>query len=86
LWGEFRAFDIDDTLTSFETPIIFLLGRYDWQVPAVLAASYFERIDAPYKRLVWFEESAHKPPFEQPEQFNRILVDVLTPVLKPEGM
>lgn len=81
LWGEFRRFAIDDSLVSFETPIVFFLGRYDWQVPAVLAASYFERIQAPYKRLVWFEHSAHNPPFEEPALFNRTLVEVLEPLI-----
>jgi proline iminopeptidase len=81
LWDEFRAFDIDDRLTRFHTPIVFILGRHDWQVPAVLAARYFERIQAPYKRLVWFEESAHNPPFEEPQRFNRVVVDALKPLI-----
>ena len=83
LWPEFREFDVDETLTSFETPIIFLLGRYDWEVPSTLAAGYFERIQAPHKRLVWFEQSAHNPPFEEPDLFNRTLIDVLTPLVTP---
>jgi proline iminopeptidase len=85
LWPEFREFDVDESLTSFETPIIFLLGRNDWQVPSTLAASYFERIQAPYKRLIWFEQSAHNPPFEEPELFNRMLIDVLTPLVTPRS-
>ena len=35
-----------------------MLGRYDHHVPAVLAAEYFEKIEAPSKRLVWFEQHA----------------------------
>jgi pimeloyl-ACP methyl ester carboxylesterase len=77
LWTEFRNVDLDDRLTKFEVPIVFMLGRYDHQVPAVLAARYFERIEAPAKRLIWFENSAHNPPFEEPARFNRVLVDVL---------
>jgi pimeloyl-ACP methyl ester carboxylesterase len=64
-------------LVAFKTPMVFLLGRHDWQVPSVLAASYFGRMAAPHKRLVWFEHSAHNPPFEEPAQFNRTLVAVL---------
>jgi len=85
LWNEFREFDIDDGLIAFETPVIFLLGRYDWQVPAVRAARYFDRIQAPQKRLIWFEQSAHNPPFEEPDVFNRTLVDVLQPLLNGTG-
>lgn len=84
LWEEFRAFDIDDRLIRFETPIVFILGRHDWQVPSVLAARYFERIHAPDKRLVWFEQSAHNPPFEEPERFNRAVADALTSVMGSE--
>lgn len=84
LWGEFKSFDIDDRLTTFEVPVVFMLGRHDWQVPAVLAARYFERINAPAKRLVWFEDSAHNPPFEEPERFNRVLVEVLRSVIDSE--
>ena len=84
LWDEFSAFDIDDRLTRFEMPVVFMLGRHDFQVPAVLAARFFERIDAPAKRLIWFEDSAHNPPFEEPERFNRALVEVLSPMIDPE--
>jgi pimeloyl-ACP methyl ester carboxylesterase len=84
LWDEFRAFDIDDRLSTFEMPIVFMLGRHDWQVPAVLAARYFQRIHAPDKRLVWFEQSAHNPPFEEPERFNRAVVEALSPLVDSE--
>ena len=84
LWDEFRAFDIDDRLTRFDMPIVFMLGRHDWQVPSILAARYFERIDAPAKRLIWFERSAHNPPFEEPARFNRAMVEALRPVIESE--
>jgi pimeloyl-ACP methyl ester carboxylesterase len=84
LWDEFRAFDIDDRLTRFDMPIVFMLGRHDWQVPSILAARYFERIDAPAKRLIWFERSAHNPPFEEPARFNRAMVEALRPIIESE--
>jgi pimeloyl-ACP methyl ester carboxylesterase len=84
LWEEFRAFQIDDRHTTFEVPIVFMLGRHDWQVPSTLAARYFERIQAPAKRLVWFEQSAHNPPFEEPDRFNRSVVETLSEVVDVE--
>jgi proline iminopeptidase len=77
LWNEFRTFDIDDTLLSFDVPIAFLLGRHDWVVPSVLADRYLQRITAPCTQLVWFEQSAHNPPFEEPEAFNRAVIDTV---------
>jgi len=66
---------------SFAVPVIFMLGRYDWHVPSVLAASYFATIEAPEKRLIWFERSAHNPPFEEPAGFVRAMVTVVLPLV-----
>lgn len=80
LWPEFSQLDLT-AYTTFAMPIFFLIGRYDWQVPSILAASYFHTIEAPYKRLIWFERSAHHPPFEQPEEFNRAMIKDVLPIL-----
>ena len=56
-------------IASMPEGVFFFLGRFDWQVPAVVAASYFDTIDAPSKRLVWFEGSAHNAPFEESAAF-----------------
>jgi proline iminopeptidase len=79
LWPEFSALKLNDRYRSFDVPIVFILGRHDWTVPAVLAEQYFHELHAPFKQLVWFEQSAHNPPFEEPEQFARVLVDVVRP-------
>ena len=72
-------------LSSFRVPILFALGRHDWQVPSTLAARYFDTIDAPVKRLHWFEQSAHNPPFEEPEAFVRFMVDEVLPIATRES-
>jgi pimeloyl-ACP methyl ester carboxylesterase len=66
---------------SFRVPIVFLLGRYDWQVPSVLAERYFNTVEAPCKRLIWFEQSAHNPPFEEPERFVHVMRDEVAPLV-----
>ncbi|MDD5463223.1 MAG: alpha/beta hydrolase [Methylococcales bacterium] len=65
----------------FQVPIVFLLGRYDWQVPSVLAERYFNTLVAPCKRIIWFEQSAHNPPFEEPERFVHVMVDEVLPLV-----
>jgi hypothetical protein len=37
---------------------------------------YFERLGAPKKSWIWFEDSAHYPPFEEPEAFVKVLVQI----------
>ena len=78
LWPEFSRVDLT-VYKAFKMPLFFLLGRYDRQVPAALAASYFKTIEAPCKQLIWFERSAHHPPFEQPHEFNRIMIQEVLP-------
>jgi proline iminopeptidase len=56
------------------------LGRYDRHVSAALAEQYFKKIKAPYKRLIWFEQSAHNPPFEEPIEFDKILIEQVLPL------
>jgi pimeloyl-ACP methyl ester carboxylesterase len=63
-------------------PVFFLLGRHDWQMPASVAAAYFDTVEAPCKRLVWFEDSAHYPPFEEPQKFERVLVEQVLPLAR----
>ena len=64
----------------FAVPVVFILGRYDQVVPSVLAERYFRDVQAPVKRLVWFEQSAHNPSFEEPERFIRLLIDDIRPM------
>jgi pimeloyl-ACP methyl ester carboxylesterase len=81
LWPELSALDLRG-YRSFKVPIFFFLGRHDWQMPARVAADYFDSIDAPCKRLVWFEQSGHYPPFEEALQFERVLVDQVLPLAR----
>jgi pimeloyl-ACP methyl ester carboxylesterase len=41
------------------------------------AAGYLEKLRAPAKRVVWFENSAHNVPFEEPDRFNTKVVEEL---------
>jgi proline iminopeptidase len=77
LWPELIASNVQRDFRRFEMPVFFLLGRLDMQVVASVAASYFEVIDAPQKELVWFENSGHTAPFEEPELFNRIMTQTV---------
>ena len=82
LWPELSRVELTQTYRRFELPIFFFLGRRDWHVPSVLAAHWFAHIRAPVKSLVWFDESAHNPPFQQPAAFQRVLVEALCGIVE----
>lgn len=79
LENENSRVNLPEQFHSYGGPVFFLLGRYDRQVPAELAEKYFHTLSAPHKELIWFEQSAHNPPFEEPEKFDRVLIDRVLP-------
>ena len=80
LEDEISRLDLSELYRSFAVPIVFLLGRYDRHVPSIAAEQYFESIQAPCKRLVWFEQSGHNPPFEEPDKFNTVMIKEALPL------
>ncbi len=64
---------------SLKVPVFLALGRLDMQVVATVSAAYFDILDAPHKELTWFEQSGHMVPFEEPEAFNRLMIDKVRP-------
>ncbi len=80
LWPEIFDVNFFEQVPSLDVPTYFFLGRHDYCVPSTLAAEYFESLRAPFKKLIWFENSGHNSPFEEPERFNEIMIS-----LKDEG-
>ena len=74
---ELLELDLTRSVPEVAVPVFFFLGRYDRHVDARIAAAYFAKLKAPFKRLVWFEHSAHGVPFEEPELFNATVVSEL---------
>jgi hypothetical protein len=69
--------ELMDTVTQVKIPVYFFTGRYDYTDPFRLTEQYFTRIEAPEKHLVWFEDSAHFPFYEEPAAFARRMREVL---------
>lgn len=69
MWGHNLDLDFIKDMQKVKVPIYFCVGRYDYNTPSVLTEKYYNQIIAPEKELIWFEESAHFPHFEEPENF-----------------
>jgi pimeloyl-ACP methyl ester carboxylesterase len=79
LWQEQLKVDLFKSIPEFQIPVIFALGKYDMEVPAHIAARYFDTITAPSKELIWFENSAHMMNSEERDKFNRMMVEKVLP-------
>lgn len=67
---------------KLDVPIVFLLGRHDYTVPSPVAADWFAQVQAPSKKLVWLEHSAHMPMVEEPGHFFAALLADVLPLTK----
>jgi pimeloyl-ACP methyl ester carboxylesterase len=74
-----------DALTTFKCPVFLFEGRHDYTTSHELAAKWFEKIRAPKKELVWFENSAHMVMQEEPGRFLNYLVRDVRPLAASSG-
>ena len=56
-------------LRTLRCPVLMFAGRYDYTTPSVLVKRWFDTVQAPSKRFVWFENSAHMIYEEEPGRF-----------------
>lgn len=73
LWDEILTTNLFRKVSKLDIPIYIFSGIYDYTVSYTLTKAYFEQLEAPLKGFYTFHESAHSPPFEEPEKTQRIL-------------
>lgn len=73
LWDQLIQFDLRRTVPALQTPVYFLEGKYDYTAVTSLARDYFEQLQAPAKGFYVFDNSAHSPLLEEPQDARRIL-------------
>ncbi len=61
--------NIPDIVSQVELPVYFIMGKFDYMTSVDAAKDYYERMEAPVKEFIMFEESAHYPQFEEKEKF-----------------
>lgn len=77
MWPEIGRVKLQEECTEFQIPYFIFDGRLDKNTPADLVEGYFEKIKAPCKELIWFEESGHNPLIDEADKFKALLRDRL---------
>lgn len=76
--------DLKKQASEFKMPFIFITGRQDYNLSPAVVKDYYNSITAPMKKMFWFENSAHFPHIEEPESFQKIMIEDILPLIKPE--
>ncbi|WP_375437413.1 alpha/beta fold hydrolase [uncultured Hymenobacter sp.] len=67
---------------SFPIPVFMLMGRHDYTTPSEPTAAWLAQVKAPLKKGIWFENSAHLLPMEEPGKLLLTLVNEVRPLAK----
>ncbi len=71
VYQQLYEIDMRTGYTKLEVPVYFFLGRHDINAPTVLVEEYERILDAPDKKIVWFEYSGHSPWINERDKFVR---------------
>lgn len=77
LWDWMDDVDLFNQIPQIKIPIFFLSGRYDYVSSFQLVNDYYNKLEAPVKKLFWFEKSSHSPHIEEPRAFCNIMNQIL---------
>lgn len=78
---EFLDTDFNHVKT-FPIPVFMFLGRHDYTTPSEPTAEWLKNVKAPFKKAIWFENSAHLIPIEEPGKLLVTLINDVEPVCK----
>ncbi len=73
---EIMGVNLLQEIADLSVPVFFFTGRYDYTTPYVLVEQFHASLHAPYKKLIWFEHSAHMPNMEETDKFQRELIAI----------
>lgn len=67
---------VQEGILTFEIPVYFISGRYDYFSPNEVTEQYYKMVKAPDKAMHYCENAAHFSYVEEPEGFMEILIKI----------
>ena len=80
LWPQVMQVNLMESAGSLSVPVFLIQGRHDYNTPSSLVSEYYDKLDAPYKELIWLENSGHHAMYEEAKLYDRILIEKLLPL------
>lgn len=73
LYPKIQDLDLRSDASTLQVPVYIVMGKYEARGRAELATQWFDLLQAPYKELIIFERSGHRPLFEEPGNFASLM-------------
>ncbi|MCA9905793.1 MAG: hypothetical protein KC547_18180, partial [Anaerolineae bacterium] len=84
VYPQLADLDFRTQAAELSVPVYFIKGRWDVNAMNSLVEDYFAVLDAPHKELIWFEDSAHTPLWDEPQHFVEVMVNGVMRQIQPE--
>jgi len=81
LWPEVSKLNLLKLVPALKMPVVIFVGRRDHWVPPETTVAFFDALDAPTKKLVWFNQSGHEMFVDEPDKFNATMVELVRPLI-----
>ena len=77
MYPQLQQLDFRAGALQLGVPVYLVEGRYEPRGRAELADQWFAMLQAPSKQWIDFPTSGHRPLFEQPELFHRVMTQTV---------
>jgi len=76
MWPQLWEVDLRKDVPELSVPVYFIEGRHDVNAPPHLAEDYLEKLEAPFKELIWFEHSGHSPWVDETDRLVDLMIEI----------
>jgi len=77
LYPQLQGIDFRRTATRLDVPVYVMQGRHELTARTGPALEWFDLLQAPSKRMFWFEASGHNADAEEPDHFNDVMINTV---------
>ncbi len=84
VYSQLNDVDFRTQATTLNIPVYFIKGRWDINSSNTLLEEYHAILEAPQKELIWFEDSAHTPSWDEPAHFVDVMVNTVLAQTYPQ--
>jgi pimeloyl-ACP methyl ester carboxylesterase len=83
MWGDIALINMETAVPKVEVPVVFFIGAFDMNTPAILVKEYYEQLEATRgKELVVFDYSAHGIYYDETSRFEQETIKAISKYAK----